>query len=159
EDLRGWVLFGLLCLGVFGLGFVMWVWGMDFLIGGDTGRTETNAIIIMVASPLMLLAALYFFYLAWRDWRIMVRFRQDNLTGEGVVTHRWIDKNASGRKVYCVGYQYGDNHDAYQEVGKRRYDFLAIGDKIRVNYLPDDPPLGYFEPDKRKAKSKRKVEE
>ncbi|MBZ0276252.1 MAG: hypothetical protein K8I60_08915 [Anaerolineae bacterium] len=158
QDLRGGLLLGLFCLGIFGLGMVMWVWGPEFLVGSGTSRTQTNAIFIMIAAPIMLVAGIYFLYRTWHDRRRSARFRQYQQRGDGIITHRWIDKNANGRKIYCLGYQYGDNRQAYQEVGKRRYDSLAKGDKIRVNYLPDDPTLGYFEPDKRKTKSKRKAE-
>ncbi len=153
EALRGGLMTGLFCLGVFGLGMVMWIWGMDSLVGSGSHRTQDNAFMILLASPLMLPAALYFFYTTGRDWRRSTRFRQGKQQGEGVITHLWIDRG-NRRRLYRVGFQYGDGHSAYQDVGKRRYDRLAVGDKVQVVYLPESPQLGYFEPDRRKSKRK-----
>lgn len=153
KDLRNGLLLGLSCLGVSGLGLAMWTWGMDSLVGSGSHRTQDNAFIILLASPLMLLAALYFFYTTARDWRRSTRFRQGKHAAEGIITHLWIDRG-NRRKLYRVGLQYGDGHSAYQDVGKRRYDRLAVGDKVQVVYLPESPQLGYFEPDKRKSKRK-----
>lgn len=158
ENLRNGLLLGLSCLGVFGLGMVMWVWGMDSLVGSGSLRTQDNAFIILLASPLMLPAALYFFYTTARDWRRSARFRQGKQDAEGIITHLWINKDSS-RKRYRVGYKYGNGHTAYQDVTRRRFDSLAVGDRVGVIYLPDDPHLGYFEAHKHKSKRKKKEAE
>ncbi len=151
EDTRNGLLTGFCCLVGFVLGLAIWRFGITGVVGAGTPTTQFNALIIALAAPLMLLAALWFFYVTWRDWKRGARFRQHKQRTRGTVTHLWRDQQA---RAWCVGYQYAEGMSAYQSVHKRRYDSLSIGDEIHVDYLPDDPQFSSFEPIRKRSPRK-----
>jgi len=157
DDLRKGLLLGVTSLIIFAIGVALWVFGVEFITGGTGWRTEFDAYIIALGAPLMLIAAIYFFYTTWRDWQRSSYFNGNKQRVRGMITHLWSDKDANGRKRYNVGYQYADSQAAYQSVHKRRYDSLSIGDEVWVEYVPDDPKLSHFEPLRKRA-SKTKVD-
>lgn len=151
DDLRNGIVLGALCLIVFAVGVALWVFGVDFITGGTGWRTEFDAYIIALGAPLMLIAAFYFFYTTWKDWKRSSYFNGNKQRVRGVITHLWSDRNANRRKRYNVGYQYAGTQAAYQSVQKRRYDSLSIGDEVWVDYVPGEPALSYFEPIRKRA--------
>jgi ABC-type nickel/cobalt efflux system permease component RcnA len=157
EDLRNGILVSVTCLIISAIGAALWVFGLDFIVGSADWRTEWNALVIALATPLMLIAAIYFFYTTWRGWQRSSHFHSSKQRVRGVITHLWSDKDASGRKRYNVGYQYAEAHTAYQSVHKRRYDSLSVGGEVWVEYVPNEPKLSYFEPVRKQA-SRKKVD-
>lgn len=155
EDLRNGILVGVTCLLIFALGVALWVFGLDFVVGSAGWRTEWNALIIALGAPLMLIAAIYFFYTTWRGWQRSSHFHASKQRVRGVITHLWSDKDASGRKRHNVGYQYAGTQAAYQSVHKRRFDSLNIGDEVWVEYVPGEPALSCFEPVRKRASRKK----
>lgn len=150
EQLRGMLLLGVFCLVTSVLGSVIWVYGPNTI--GTTGRRVNQ---LAVLTPLVLIATLYIFFKAWRDWRRSRYFFRHRRRTEGIITHLWQDEDADGRKAYYVGYRYGDDRHVYQRVNKRRFNKLVSGAHVRVHYLPDDPQTSYFEPIKHKRKRKK----
>lgn len=150
EQLRGMLLLGVFCLITSVLGSAMWIYGPN-AIGANGWRVNQ----LVVLTPLVLIATLYIFYKAWRDWRRSRYFFRHKQRIEGVITHLWQDKDDDGRNAYYVGYRYGDDYHVYQRVKKRRFNALASGQRVRVHFLPDDPQTSYFEPVKHKRKRKK----
>lgn len=155
DDLRKGLLLGVTCLLIFAVGVALWVFGIDFIVGRGDRDTSANAFIIAIAAPVMLIAAFYFFYTTWRDWKRSSYFNQNKQRVRGVITHLWSDKDVNGRKRYNVGYRVADAQSAYQSVQKRRYDTLSIGDEVWVEYVPGEPALSYFEPIRKRASKKK----
>jgi hypothetical protein len=80
----------------------------------------------------------YFGLLKWRKSR---RFLLHKQPSSGIITHLWIDPPRPPGRKYFVGFQFGDGQSAYQSVNPQRYNRLALGDPINLEFVPGEPAL------------------
>jgi|GEM_PF-6750176 len=145
KDLWSGVGIGLGCFIAFAFGGAAWLNPGAVLNEinsvGPRGEYVLPFFLIMLTFPLFLIAAGYFFWQTWRWWRDTRAFEQGKQKTTGVITQLWVDPPKGTGKKYCVGYQFSDSHKAFQEVHSRVYNRLAVGETVKVEYVPDKPQL------------------
>ncbi|MCK6624939.1 MAG: DUF3592 domain-containing protein [Anaerolineae bacterium] len=145
KDLWSGVGIGLGCFIAFAFGGAAWLNPGAVLNEinsvGPRGEYVLPFFLIMLTFPLFLIAAGYFFWQTWRWWRDTRTFEQGKQKTTGVITQLWVDPPKGTGKKYCVGYQFSDSHKAFQEVHSRVYNRLAVGETVKVEYVPDKPQL------------------
>ncbi len=152
EDLRSNVILCLTCFGLAAIGAAVWFIGP--LVITDTWQTQSQAITIALASPLMLLASFYFLYAWVRDWRFRNTFNRNKQRTNGTITHLWRGKDNEQKTAYFVGYGY-HGQSVYQAVDKQAFSSLIIGKEISVDYLPDEPIVSVIELEGSRSKRKK----
>lgn len=130
---------GLFCLVIALFGMGVWLLGSRgfSLLGATDRNNSSDLMIIVLASPLMLLASFYFLYTTGRDWRQSTRFQSDKQSISGTISHLWAEPSS---KVYYAGFQYME-YQAYQEISRKSFNSLKVGDSISVDYLPQNPQV------------------
>jgi hypothetical protein len=112
-------------------------------------------LLIFYGYPVLLLAALYFFYLTWRDWCRARAFSRGKARADATITHLWKEPPSGSGKKYYAGYAFGLGQSAYQQVDVWTYKRLAVGQSLPVEYLPNDPGVSRL--DLARAKPARKT--
>jgi hypothetical protein len=153
ETVRSGVGLCLLSLGVVAVGVLIWA-TRGSLVQDSGWQTQSQAILIVLGTPLMALATLYFAYTSVRDWRMYRKFNAHKQRTNGIITHLWRGKDEAQKTTYYVGYQFGE-HSAYQAIPKRRFNLLTTSMEIKVDYLPDDPTVSTIEWVRRGGKGRK----
>lgn len=91
--------------------------------------------------PVFVPIAVYFWWLAWRDWRYNRVFQRSRRVTSGIITHLWVEPPRPPGKVYYVGYNFGEGRSAYQKVHARTYSRLAVGQPIVVEFAAANPAI------------------
>jgi hypothetical protein len=145
QDLWSGAGIGLVCLVAFVAGGLAWLNPAAALneIGaaGQHGEYELAFFLIMLTFPLFLVAAGYFFWQTWRSWRDTRAFEQGKQETTGLISQLWVDPPKGQGKKYYVGYRFGNGNEAYQQVQSRTHKRLTLGEKVKVEYVPNDPRL------------------
>lgn len=154
QNLRRGVLLGVFCLliGLFGTGLLLYPKDGFALLGPLTWTQSSEVMIIMLFSPVMLLAGLYFLYTTWRDWRNRVAFDAGGQQATGTITHIWAEIKP---KAYFVGFEF-NGQSVYQEISRGMFNQAKVGDTVTVMYVPQHPKLArMIEPEGKPAKQKK----
>lgn len=145
KDLWSGLGVGFVCLIGFAMGGLAWLDPQTALAtaesAGQHGQYELFFLLLMFIFPLFLIIAGYFFWQTWRWWRDTRTFERSKQKTTGLITHLWIDPPKPPGKKYYAGYRYGDGLEAYQELHSRVYNRLAIGESVKVEYVPEDSRL------------------
>lgn len=157
QDLWTGVGVGLICFFGFACGLGAWLEPSiaATLLESRSGAAGYAWLLIFIF-PVLLPAALYFFWDTGRRWRDTHLFEQDKQIFNGVITHFWADPPTGRGKHYFVGYSFGDNHTAYQQVQSRVYKRLELGEMVKVEVASANPRLSRL--DLRPPKQKRGTE-
>lgn len=142
QDLWTGVGVGLTCFVGFACGLGAWIEPSiaATLLESRSGPAD-YAWLLAFIFPLLLPAALYFFWETWRTWRDTRAFERDKQVFSGVITHLWSDPPTGRGKQYFVGYNFGEHHTAYQKVDTRVYKRLVVGEKVKVEAASGNPRL------------------
>lgn len=142
QDLWTGVGVGLICFLGFACGLGAWVEpSIAVTLFESRSGAADYAWLLAFIFPVLLPAALYFFWDAWRHWRDTRAFERNKQVFNGVVTHLWVEPPTGQGKQYFVGYSFGDNQAAYQQVQSRVYKRLGLGETVKVEVASTNPRL------------------
>ncbi|GAB4444615.1 MAG: hypothetical protein Kow0031_27040 [Anaerolineae bacterium] len=134
---------GILCLVGVALGLAEWY--QPGLLDVQPASVDAQLMIGLLPCifPVFVPAAVYFWWLAWRDWRKSRLFRRSRRVTTGVITHLWVEPPRPPGKVYYVGYRFGEGYGAYHTVHPRTYKRLAVGQAVAVEFAADNPDISF----------------
>lgn len=142
QDLWTGVGVGLICLLGFACGLGAWLEpSIAVTLFESRSGAADYAWLLVFIFPVLLPVAFYFAWDTWRRWRDTRAFEQDKQVFSGVITHLWIDPPTGQGKHYFVGYSFGQNQSAYQQVQNRVFKRLAVGEKVKVEAAAANPRL------------------
>lgn len=153
QDLWTGVGVGLVCVFGFACGLGAWIEpSIATTLFESRSGAANYAWLLVFIFPLLLPAALYFFWNTWRAWRDTRIFERDQQVFSGVITHLWVEPETGSGKQYFVGYSFGDNQTAYQKVDTRVYKRLEVGEKVKVEVASANPRLSRLDLSQRNQK-------